>query len=258
MTSESEDKSKGDSKVAGKIPLGGIAEKLQVVAGPVIKAITVVIPLLITYTQKAKQLYDKLPKNVLAFAAGFLFCFFGGMYPVLFAAYAAAEQGGRQTVMAAIEDLSEEALTIIEESKKDDKVDADGDGKADVAQISGQELVTRKTLLVIKKMNPAKVDNAINSMYKVWLSVAAVLMIEFARAIAMALSIAEFLKKPVNRFLAPAVQLATPDDYDKWVPVILGWYVFFFSVPLHCVLISFYLKIFPLRPGSKLFSSNND
>lgn len=50
--------------------------------------------------------------------------------------------------------------------------------------------------LVLRKMNPEKVDTAMASLYKVWLSVAAVLSIQFARTISMALAIADFLKKP--------------------------------------------------------------
>jgi hypothetical protein len=170
-----------------------------------------------------KTLYLKLPQNMINFFIGFIFCFFGGMYPVLFAAVEAADQGGRETVVAALTDLANEASGIIEESKKDDEVDADGDGKADVDDLAGKDLVKRKTMLVLRKMNPKKVDKAVNSIYKVWLSVAAVLTIEFARAIAMALAIADFLKKPVDRFIAPTVQVAVPDEYDRWVPVILGW-----------------------------------
>jgi hypothetical protein len=127
---------------------------------------------------------------------GFVFCFFGGLYPTLFAAIQAAEYGGRQALVLAIQDLSDEALVIIEESKKDDEVDADGDGKSDAQQLSSSEYTRRKTSLVLRKMNPQKIDQAIGSMYKVWLSVAAVLSIEFAKTISMALSIADFLKKP--------------------------------------------------------------
>lgn len=50
--------------------------------------------------------------------------------------------------------------------------------------------------LVLRKMNPEKIDKAIGAMYKVWLAVAAVLSIQFARTIAMALAIADFLKRP--------------------------------------------------------------
>merc|ERR1711935_146512 len=72
-------------------------------------------------------------------------------------------------------------------------------------------------------MNPEKVDTALAAIYKVWLGVAAVLSIRFARTISFSLAIADFLKRPVERYMAPAVQVAVPDQYDRWVPVILGW-----------------------------------
>jgi hypothetical protein len=135
----------------------------------------------------------------------------------------AAEYGGRQTIYEAIKDLAEEATKIIEQSQKDDDLDKDKDGVKDVNQITGKEFVQRKTLLVLQKMNPEKVDTAISAIYKVWLSVAAVLSIRFARTISFSLAIADFLKRPVDRYVAPSVQIAIPDEYDRWVPVILGW-----------------------------------
>jgi hypothetical protein len=125
--------------------------------------------------------------------------------------------------MSALHDIADEILKIIEESKKDDKVDDDGDGKADVDELATKEFVQRKFLLVMKKMDPQKVDRALSSIYQVWLAVAAVLTIEFARAISLALSIAEFIKQPTNRYIAPIIKKVVPDDYDKWVPIILGW-----------------------------------
>lgn len=126
--------------------------------------------------------------------------------------------------LCAIEqDLSDEAIKIIEESKKDDTIDEDKDGVADVKQIEGKLFIKRKSMLVLRKMNPAKVDNALNSMYRVWLAVVAVLTVKFARTIALALSIADYMKQPVDRFIAPIIQVAVPDEYDKWVPIVLGW-----------------------------------
>ena len=45
----------------------------------------------------------------------------------------------------------------MEESKKDDEKDEDKDGKKDVTEASAKEYLQRKTLLVLKKMNPDKV-----------------------------------------------------------------------------------------------------
>ena len=236
---------------------GGLLQIVQMVAKPLGAFLTTAIPLIIKYGNMALEFYRKLPTNFIEFLIGCIFCFFGGVYPTLFAAVQAAENGGRKTVMAAIKDLSDEALIIINESKKDDDVDEDKDGKKDVDEISGREYLQRKTLLVLKKMNPEKVrilclallkklpiystcfkwfffsnpfplflafnqvDNAIYSVYRVWLAVAAVLTLQFARTINMALSIAEFLNRPCDRFLSPTLQIAIPDEYDKWVPVVL-------------------------------------
>jgi hypothetical protein len=220
MTSETEEKEKADD---AKKKLSAVAEKLQGLAKPVLDIASFFIPLLIKYGEKVREIYAKLPQNVIKFIIGFIFCFFGGLYPVLFAAVEAAEQCGRAQVMTALGEISDEILKIVDESKKDDKVDADGDGKADVTQIEGKELVARKTKLVMRKMDPKKVDDAIGRIYQVWMAVAAVITIEFARAISMALAIAEFMKCPVDRFIAPTIQLVIPDDYDKWIPVVLGW-----------------------------------
>jgi hypothetical protein len=50
-------------------------------------------------------------------------------------------------------------------------------------------------------MNPSKVDEALRSIYTVWLSVMAVLCIQFARTIQMANSISEFMAQPVKRYV---------------------------------------------------------
>lgn len=192
-------------------------------AKPVISAITVAIPFLITSTKKVHHEFQRLPQNALLFVYGFVFCFFGGAFPTLFAALQAAEYGGRKEVWSSLLILADEATIIIEESKKDDDTDANKNGKKDVDEISGSEFLTRKTKLVLRKMDPQKVDTAIATIYRVWLSVAAVLSIQFARTLSMALVIADFLKRPGDRFIAPTLQQVIPNDYDKWVPIVLGW-----------------------------------
>ena len=204
MTSETEAKSRG---VAG-LPAG--AEKLQLLGKTLLQFLTFIIPILVKSGRKARELYKKLPENAANFFFGFVFCFFGGLYPITFAAIQAAEYGGRKTVLESLEALGDEAIKIIEESKKDDEVDANKDGIADVDQISDHEFVERKTLLVLRKMNPEKVDTALSGIYKVWLSVASVLTIRFAMAVSLALAIADFMKQPVNRFVAPTIEIVIP------------------------------------------------
>ena len=199
------------------------AEALDKIAKPALKGLTYAIPVLIKAWRKGQEYYAKLPVNVLTFLLGFVFAFFGGMYPVLFASAMAAEYGGRQQLFKAVKELADETLIILEQSKKDDEIDADKDGVADVDELSTEDFIQRKIVLVLKKMNPKKVDTAISSIYSVWVSVVAVLSIKFAQTISLAVVIADFLKRPIDRFLAPTVEIAVPDEYDKWVPIVLGW-----------------------------------
>mmetsp|Transcript_12145 Transcript_12145/g.16773 ORF Transcript_12145/g.16773 Transcript_12145/m.16773 type:complete len:224 (+) Transcript_12145:117-788(+) len=114
-------------------------------------------------------------------------------------------------------------MIVIEESKKDDKVDADGNGVADVKEMDSKALLLRKANLVMTKMNPQKVDEAMAAISKVWLSVISVLTVQFARTIALSISISDSLKKTFNRFCTPTIQKAVPKEYQKWVPVVVGW-----------------------------------
>ncbi len=146
--------------------LGQAATALQGLARPLGNFITLSLPLVIEALNFAYQIYKRLPQNAITFLIGTIFCFFGGLFPALFAAVEAAEHAGYQMVMVSVKDLADEAMIIIKESKKDDAVDDNKDGIPDVEQISGREYTIRKTKLVLKKMNPEKVSRV---KYEKWL-----------------------------------------------------------------------------------------
>mmetsp|Transcript_31057 Transcript_31057/g.34740 ORF Transcript_31057/g.34740 Transcript_31057/m.34740 type:complete len:337 (-) Transcript_31057:127-1137(-) len=193
------------------------AEKLQKLSKPVFEFLCVLLPLLIEYGKKIQVLWNKLDDSIVKSIIGFAFCFFGGFYPTLFSGVQAAEQGGRAIVVESITELATEATRIIEESKKDSKENPD------VKELSNKEYMKRKTLFVLQKMNPEKINSALRNIYTVWLAVISVLVVQFARTIQMAASIADFLSRPVDRFIAPVVQAAIPSEYRQWTPVILSW-----------------------------------
>lgn len=221
---ETKDEAPVKTPLSTKDKLNDSAQILAQVARPVFKAFTHALPHIVSFTAIAYEWYSKLPVEHTKILIGSVFCFFGGVYPTLFAAFEAAKHGGLEDLKSAVKDLTDEALVVVEESKKDDDLDEDNDGIKDVNQISNKEYMMRKINLVIVKINPEKVDRALGTIYKVWLSVVAVLAVEFATTIALAISISEFIKKPLNRYVAPIVQIATPDEYDKWIPVIFGWF----------------------------------
>ncbi|EJK54450.1 hypothetical protein THAOC_25913, partial [Thalassiosira oceanica] len=103
-----------------------------------INAFFVLAPAMIKAASSAHALYKRLPIEQIYFIWGTVLCFFGGCYPTTFAALQAADHGGLQTLGVAIRDLSEEVIVIVEENKKDDREDLDGDGVPDAKQVEGK------------------------------------------------------------------------------------------------------------------------
>lgn len=66
--------------------MGKAAELLQKIARPLLGLIFAVIPIIINFTAAAYKFYKKLPILVVELIIGFIMCFFGGMYPTVFAA----------------------------------------------------------------------------------------------------------------------------------------------------------------------------
>jgi len=196
---------------------------LAKLARPFVNVLFTAAPIVIELGQKAYKIWKKLPYNVVTFIFGAVLCFFGGCYPTTFAALQAAGHGGLTTLVKSLSDLSQEIIIIVEENKKDDKEDKDGDGVPDSKQVEGKEFIKRKIQLCLTKMDPEKVNNAIGALYTVWLSVLAVLKIKFARTVALALTIADFVKKPTDRYILPIMERVIPQDYQRWNPVLLGW-----------------------------------
>lgn len=209
--------------VEGKTSLSNILEKVEPHIKKVVEFLEIAVPILIKYCQKGYEFYCKLSQDAIKLIFGSILCFFGGVFPTLFAAIEAAKHGGIMVLKDSVSDLAEEALVIIEASKKDDDVDTSGDGVKDVDTLSSKELLLRKTKLVLAKMNPKKVDNAIANIYTVWLSVCATLSISFARTIAMSLTISESLVKLADKHIVPLATQVTPPEYHKWIPVVNGW-----------------------------------
>jgi len=206
---------------------GEMLSKVMLMATPVIQkvvqGVTVALPHIIEFNKKAYRFYKMTHPDLVSAAIGVVFCFFGGVYPTLFAAMQAFQLTGWESTKAAVVDLSVEAVKILEESAKDDQIDDDGDGIADTAQISAKDLILRKTQLVLTKCNPQKINTALGGLYLSWLGVVATLKIQFAKTITLALSMAEQFQKPCDYYLKPALELVMPEGYKKWIPVLLGW-----------------------------------
>ena len=215
MTSETAEKEKKTKIVLANTK--DITAALEKVLIPAMNYLVILLPMVIKTFNNLHVIWSKLDDNVVKSIVGFTFCFFGGMYPTLFAALQAAEQGGRALVVQSLKELAAEATRILNESKKDDEK------SSTPSQTDSKEYVQHKTLFVLQKMNPEKVNSAISNLYKVWFAVISVLVVQFARTIQTANSIADFLIKPSDTYARPILEAMVPPEYQQWVPYILKW-----------------------------------
>ena len=170
-----------------------------------------------------RGVYVRLPIHLIEAGTGGIVCFFGGMFPTLIAASEAFTQSGWAATKAAVADLCAEAEHVLAASAADDAVDADGDGVADVDQISGRALLARKTRLVLTTVDPDKIDHAAAGLSASWIAVSAVLKLEFARTIALAVSIGEHLRPLAAKAMVPVLSHVLPPAYHRWINVTVNY-----------------------------------
>ena len=111
-------------------------------------AIDVIAPSVVHAFQAGRAIYTALPITVIEALAGLALCFFGGVYPLTVAAAEAFRASGGTVAVKSLAALWAEIIAVYEANKADNARDEDGDGVADVQQISRKELLGRKVALV--------------------------------------------------------------------------------------------------------------
>lgn len=82
MTSDTKEKEEAKNSPVSD----SLVEKLQGIAKPAMELLYIALPYMIQFGRKAHALWSNLDDNVIAAIIGFVFCFFGGMYPTVFSA----------------------------------------------------------------------------------------------------------------------------------------------------------------------------
>ena len=226
-------------------PLLGIALRFAGLVGPL-------------YIKAYRQIYSwylQAPGNVVEMVFGLALCFFGGTYAASIAAIEAFRLMGWTRMQADILFLADQATLVVSESKKDDALDDDHDGIADVQQISKRALVQRKLRLgMLTVTEPHRIQLAVASLWSAYVSVLATLRLEFARTTALALGLAEMLRLPATRALAPPLAAAIGADLKHWVGTIIDS-----SISLVAIVTAWYLQaivsaFYSALRGGKLFA----
>jgi len=177
----------------------------------------------ILYGRLYKKIEKYHPEALLQMFTGFMLIFFGGFFIVTVALLEAFKQGGAETMMQNFGILSEQIKTVREASEQDDKLDEDGDGIADVKQITKDQLAQRKLRVALGAMDPLVVQAALGNMWTATLSACAAVKLQFARTIALGVSIGNYLNRPVVRYFVPLLESFTDKTYHKWYPTVFSY-----------------------------------
>uniref|UniRef100_A0A7S3PPR9 Uncharacterized protein n=1 Tax=Aplanochytrium stocchinoi TaxID=215587 RepID=A0A7S3PPR9_9STRA len=142
--------------------------------------------------------------------------FFGGFFITTVAVAEAIQQGGSQQFLKSVSILKEQMKLIHHANEKDNQEDVDGDGIADVKQISPAELSRRKMALFFKTTNPDTVSEALGNLYTIFVAIVATLRLRFARTISLGAAIGESIQKPVGKYAVPRLKKLLSEEYQKW------------------------------------------
>mmetsp|Transcript_7093 Transcript_7093/g.15153 ORF Transcript_7093/g.15153 Transcript_7093/m.15153 type:complete len:370 (+) Transcript_7093:42-1151(+) len=231
-------------------------------AEPILLALLAVMealePVIIVICKALKWVWVKArpfhPEEFLPAAYGLVMVFFGGAYMLTLAAVEAFRIFGWEKLKVHLVVLYENAKVAYEAHKEDEQVDEDGDGVADVKQItSKRELFARKVKLVLRTIDPDSVSGAIAGLAQGWFAVLATLRLQFAQAITLGVTIGELGERVTGRLLRKVGYVLMPDEYDKWVPAIVSysWRLFgiWFSLMIQRGISAFYSSM----RGAELF-----
>lgn len=177
----------------------------------------------IMYGRVHKKLEAFNPEALIGMFTGFMLIFFGGFFIVTVALVEAFKQGGSETMFENIEILSKQVKAVQVANEEDDKKDEDGDGIADVLQITKEQLAQRKLRLAMNAMDPFVVQAAFANLWTATLSACATVKLQFARTIALGVSIGNYLNRPVMRYVVPLIESFTDKTYHKWYPVVASY-----------------------------------
>mmetsp|Transcript_56840 Transcript_56840/g.83401 ORF Transcript_56840/g.83401 Transcript_56840/m.83401 type:complete len:375 (+) Transcript_56840:40-1164(+) len=201
-------------------------------------------PYLVKAWDTAQTVYKYTPLNIIEAIYGLALCFFGGLYPLTIAAGETFRVSGGDRVQNCLSLLWTDLRAVHQANMLDNKKDDDGDGIADIDQISQQELMTRKMALVLKTVNPNRILQASGGLAQAFAGVCATLKLQFARVISLAVSISDSIRPLLVQFLAPALVAVIPSDYHHWIfPMIdvtckiiggsIAWFLFRILAAVH-------------------------
>ena len=182
-----------------------------------------------TVTRAVGDQYKKLRENDqdldehCGIALGTVLTLFGGQFATTFAFVEAFQQTGYRELLENSRVIHEQFTTAKQAVIKDETVDEDGDGEADVARLNARDRVERQFQVFIRSVDPNVVHRAVSALWLSFLTASAAVKLKFAKVIALGASVGEFLEKPAQKYLLPRLKARMDEKYHRWLPTIIEY-----------------------------------
>lgn len=215
-----------------------------------------VTPVIDFVKTNGQQLWTALqpyhPEDLFPAIYGLFLVFFGGVYMTIVASAEAAYQFGWDRIKVSLIALHGEWHKASDAFQRDNKIDKDRDGVADVEEMSAKDLAARRLMVLTRAMDPEKVSAALEGLTIAVVAILATLRVKFAKAITLGTAIGQVLEQILSPFTTPSLQYALPDDYDKWVPVISRYGFRYLGISMSWILMRVITAVFAALKGSEL------
>ncbi|EOD41242.1 hypothetical protein EMIHUDRAFT_448732 [Emiliania huxleyi CCMP1516] len=187
-----------------------------------IAVLRVLLPLYWKMYAFGYSVLSKLPTNAMRMVFGAALCLFGGHFFASVAAIEAFRIFGWEQLRHHVGIVVAEAQSVADASRKDNDVDADENGVADVDEMTSRELLRHKTALAMSTVqDPQRLQAAAGFLWAAYVSVLATLRLEFARTISLALACAEMFEFPITRCFLPGLVALLGPDLQHWGTTII-------------------------------------
>jgi len=187
--------------------------------------------------------YVWAPKSLLQMTAGLALCFFGGRYLLVLAALEAWNNTGGKDTMNNLKIVYEEGSRIFKDTSPPTEFVAPGEA---------MQLATLTALKSVK--DPKRLEAAVGGLWSSYLAVIATLRMQFARTVALALGIADNIKKPLTKAVEPSLAHVTGPDLKQWIStgvnVVVNSIAVFFAWKVQEVISAYYSGL----RGGRLFA----
>lgn len=165
------------------------------------------------FKEMQNQLHH-VPENIVYAVIGFVVCFCGSYFPATIAAAEAWYLCGGTEAINCMKMLYAEWQKVHEALLKD--------GGEELKNVSPQDFLVSKTRIVLATVEPETLSKGAVSLYTGWIGVLAICRLQFAKIVTLGERIGSAVYKPASRY-EPYLENLVPNEYKKWVPVLLRW-----------------------------------